>query len=627
MVKWGFILIFGLTLGNVFAQELRLPMDFRQHNITTVNSNLVNPAFTSTRNELNSLAIWTRWQWQTVDGDPTTFLLSYSSDINSNAAFSAGFFQHNTGVFTNTGGILNYGHTFYLKENISIAVGVNIFGFQRELSDDRFLINNPIPLPQSNVSTDFIVQAGPGIAVMIDNFTFGLTSENLFSANLSQDETFNDQVYTGMVSYAIPLTLFGTSEASYVRPGLYVKSIPNNDTQFGINGVLVSSKFWAQAGYNNFYGIALGAGGRFFEKFSIGALVEFGAEGLVADEDPSFEIVSAYRFKHVDPRKALKAKLAKQEEELKVVEETQKTKDSITRIKETKKLEEAKIASVQRKQDSIRNLEKVAQEKAQRIAEQRKKDSITTAKIKAEEFAKSEKLRIAAIQQTQDSIAKANERALENEKRLARQRTKDSLAEVQQAVKQKAAAERAKLALEKRRKDSIATAEKEALENNKRLARQRARDSIASVKLAEEKRERLAEAEQRKDSIARAQTLEATRIKDSISKAERAAKKLQQQTETVPKTKGRYEEVSDADGLVPGYYLIANVFGTKKYFELFMQRLAKENLNPKSFYREVNNYNYVYLKRFDTLREAENARDTGLNGTYADKTWIFRVKN
>ena len=96
--------------------------------------------------------------------------------------------------------------------------------------------------------------------------------------------------------------------------------------------------------------------------------------------------------------------------------------------------------------------------------------------------------------------------------------------------------------------------------------------------------------------------------------------------ETITPEKGeKYEEVTTEDGLKPGFYLITNVFGTKTYFNAFMKKLTDQGLDPKSFYRTKNKYNYVYLKRYDTMEEARKARDSKYDGKYPDKTWIFRV--
>jgi len=87
----------------------------------------------------------------------------------------------------------------------------------------------------------------------------------------------------------------------------------------------------------------------------------------------------------------------------------------------------------------------------------------------------------------------------------------------------------------------------------------------------------------------------------------------------------KYEEVTKEGYLEPGYYLIANIFGTKKYLNLFLKDMKKKGLNPAYFYRAKNRFNYVYLGKYTTIKEARAARDSKLNGMYMSKTWIFRV--
>ncbi|MEP5615483.1 MAG: hypothetical protein ABJP76_05200, partial [Flavobacteriaceae bacterium] len=87
-----------------------------------------------------------------------------------------------------------------------------------------------------------------------------------------------------------------------------------------------------------------------------------------------------------------------------------------------------------------------------------------------------------------------------------------------------------------------------------------------------------------------------------------------------------YKEVLGNEGVEPGFYLITNVFGTQKYYESFMLALKKKGLDPKSFYRKTNKFNYVYLSRYNTMSEARAARDSKFFGKYADKTWIFRFR-
>jgi len=139
----------------------------------------------------------------------------------------------------------------------------------------------------------------------------------------------------------------------------------------------------------------------------------------------------------------------------------------------------------------------------------------------------------------------------------------------------------------------------------------------------EEERRRRAIAEQ--DSIYQARLAEKRRL-DSIARAEEEARRLEELQNQGRQKEEKIERVSNVDGLQPGFYLIANVFGTEKYFNSFMAQLRRQGLEPKYFYRGLNGYNYVYLDRYNTLGEAREARDTNFFGQYFGETWIFNVK-
>ncbi len=125
-------------------------------------------------------------------------------------------------------------------------------------------------------------------------------------------------------------------------------------------------------------------------------------------------------------------------------------------------------------------------------------------------------------------------------------------------------------------------------------------------------------------------------IKSSKLKAAEIAKKkseldktIQQDKVSIPTdtiTSQRYEEVASEDGLIPGYYLIANVFEIERNYKKFMRTLTAQGLQPKYFYRSFNNYHYVYLERYDTLKMARKTWENHFDGRYTDEIWIFRVK-
>ena len=84
--------------------------------------------------------------------------------------------------------------------------------------------------------------------------------------------------------------------------------------------------------------------------------------------------------------------------------------------------------------------------------------------------------------------------------------------------------------------------------------------------------------------------------------------------------------IEGLDGVDYGFYLVVNVYGTEKYFNLFLEKLKKEGLSPKYFFNKENNYYYVYLKKYETLEEIKKARASNYNGNYLEETWILWIK-
>ena len=539
----GTLLIVFVVLG-LKAQDVVLPSDFRQQNLTEYNGSLINPAYSLNRNNPSSIALWARWQWQTFDADPTSLFLNYTAKLNDDSAAGVGFFQHNTGIFLNTGAALNYAHNIELSEDVFLGVGLNLFAFQQKLADERFFIPNPI---QTSITNDFIVQMAPGINLSVDGFNIGLVSENLFDYNFSTNErntSPEDRMFQAMVSYDIPAAILSTDDSSVLRPMIYYKSIPGLDNQFGLTTLLSTNKYWAQAGYNSFYGFSGGIGGRFFKRFSFGALVEVGTSADLKGQDPSFELVTSYKLGRLEtPEEKFEEQLIAQEEKRKEeVVSTELTKaEQLALKRETKK-----------------------QERLAMIESKKIKDSIQNASRQTE----------IAVKESRRDLRRKKE-SIENEK-------------AQQA---------------------LVTAEA--------MAQQRKRDSIAVVIKREAEAVALAQ-KQRQDSIARSEVM--------LAEAEKQKAEFAARNEVVkPRAGEKYEEVAKEGDLSPGYYLIANVFGTKKYLDAFLVDMKKKGIDAKSFYRAVNKYNYVYLAKYSTIKEARAARDSKLDGKYSEKIWIFRV--
>jgi len=118
MLKNNIVAVVFLMFLATNAQNIELPGDLRQHNLTNFSSSLWNPSFSVNSSSRQSVGLWTRWQWQIVDADPTTIFLNYNRKIGDSSSIGIGFIQNNTAVFSNTGGVLNYAHSFNLGTDV-----------------------------------------------------------------------------------------------------------------------------------------------------------------------------------------------------------------------------------------------------------------------------------------------------------------------------------------------------------------------------------------------------------------------------------------------------------------------------------------------------------------------------
>jgi len=521
-MKKGFftiLLAIGFSIGS--AQDLVLPNDFRQHNLTEYNSSLFSPVFGIDRNNPESIALWSRWQWQNIDASPSTLFINYSRALDTESAVGIGFFQHNTGTFLQTGGVLNYAYSLVLANDRSLTFGVNLFGFSRSLATEEFNHNPDIvlPIPPAD-DNQFILQLAPSVQFTLANFRLGVVGENLIDYNFGTSGTATEsteKVYLGFASYDVSISESEDGERTYVRPMAYYKNIPGADDQYGLSAIFSTPKFWVQGGYNSFYGVSGGLGGRIARNFSIGALAEFGIDEALDDKDPSFEIVTAYYLGSRDPREKVVGFEVEDDEEIMAPEEQILPEES------TEEIEEQDVPETE------------AQPTTEEIQEEERQAAIAAA---------------AAAEAAREEIRAQQER-LEQERR----------------------------------------AEAERIQKEEQV-----RDSISRVRAAEVE-------------AARIQAQEATKVDEEQPQE---GEKYQQSTIT-------------KEGVAPGYYLIVNVFGKQSYFNAFMKKLQDRGLNPGSFLRPTNNYNYVYLQRYDTMSEARRVRNSKFNGRYTDEIWIFGV--
>ena len=609
----------------LFPQDLELPPDLRQHNLLMVAPSLFNPVLSTEQERSHSLGIWTRWQWQDIDADPTTLLLNYTGTVR-NVGFGAGFFQNNTEIFQESGGLVNAAYRYEITDRIALTAGANFFFFKRKLADNRLILEEPI-LPFQDDTEDFILRLAPALQFSYDAFAVGVVVENMVHYNVDNREPVSasgDPILLVMARYGFLLGPDDLGQPKTLNPLFYVKSIPGYDTQVGLGGRFTTSRYWVQGAYNSYYGLSLGLGGRFLQRFALGGIVEFGSTPGPSGSGTSYEFVASYSFGQ-PPRRAPEAEPLPEEEPIQEDAITEAARDSLDTVAQAREL------AMERQRDSM--------EAARQLALERRRDSVAAGRELAmqrerDSLQAASEARAAAIARERDSLAaaRARELALERERDSIQAATEARALVLQQRRDSLAAVERAEQLALQRRRDSL-----DALEAARERALQRQRDSL----LAARREAEAAAAQRRVDSLSRVRAAlaearkrdslqelaQAQRRRDSLEAAQREAEALAQHEEVAPEAGERYQEAAASeDGLQPGFYLIANVFGTQRYYEAFMKELTGRGLEPKSFYRSENKYNYVYLQRYATIAEARAARDSDFSGKYAGDLWIMRIR-
>ncbi len=76
-----------------------------------------------------------------------------------------------------------------------------------------------------------------------------------------------------------------------------------------------------------------------------------------------------------------------------------------------------------------------------------------------------------------------------------------------------------------------------------------------------------------------------------------------------------------------GYYLVAGVYSDTRNAYNFVTQLLIKGLDPKSFINPLNRYEYVYLTKVASEKEAIDLFQSKLNNSYKDKIWILSVNN
>lgn len=281
-------------------EEAYVPYNVPSQNLLKFNRFLLNPTFSTVREDKSYINLFHRNQSVSFDDNNQVYFLSYSGRVSDRSGVGLSLFTNREGLFNNFGLHANYAYGVRLSQNSTFTFGANVSYYQSAFNQDR--VNSVEEDPFLNtLESSSLVSFQPGFNFSIGKFDIGGFAENLFDYNLKTSESvtdFNEKTYSGHLQYTHQFENGrGIMESARLMPLARVRKVGEENITLGGNLILDLPKLgWVQAGYDDFYGASAGLGFNLTKNISLGYTVEKGLTNDFENFGVTHEISLAYSF-------------------------------------------------------------------------------------------------------------------------------------------------------------------------------------------------------------------------------------------------------------------------------------------------------------------------------------------
>ena len=295
MFKKNFIYLFLciIALTKVSAQEDNpyVTYDVPSQNLLKFNRFLINPTFSTVREDKSYVNLLHRNQSATFDDNNQTYFLSYSGRMSDRTGLGLSLYSQQSGTITNYGVLANYAYGIKLNEKSNFTFGANLSYYKSGYDNNRGTTVDPNDPLLNGLQDSNLLSFQPGFNLSYGKFDFGLFAENLFDYNLKTNESiteFGDKTFSGHLQYTHQFeNASGVLEAGRLMPLLRVRKggekyeVSGKDILLGGSLILDLPKLgWVQGGYDSFYGASAGIGFNLSKRLSLGYTMEKGLSHL-----------------------------------------------------------------------------------------------------------------------------------------------------------------------------------------------------------------------------------------------------------------------------------------------------------------------------------------------------------
>lgn len=593
-----YLLLFILATLKVGAQEENpfVSYDVPAQNLLKYNRFLINPTFSTVREDKSYVNLLHRNQSVQFDDNNQNYFLSYSGRISDRTGLGLSLYTQRLGALSNYGVLANYAYGVKLSDKSNFTFGANVSYYSSGFDQGRATTVEEDPF-LAGLQDQNLLSFQPGFNLSYGKFDVGVFAENLFDYNLKTSESlteFKDKTFSGHLQYTHQFeNQSGVLQEGRLMPLARVRKVGEEEVTLGGSLILDLPKLgWVQGGYDSFYGASAGVGFNLNRRISLGYTMEKGLSNNFDNFGLTHEISFAYSFTPnlTEDRVMLEDDMDDLVENT-LEPENLATSEEIAELKRKLAENDAIIEELMFRQDSLESTRQQDLERrfnmVMRMVRNETNGERPDLERKAEELFNGK---------DENNIASS-----------ARNNSNDG-GIVSNSTDRKQLKNDAIVSASAPRKGSPV-----AVPSNRRTTPEEPKEKLASAKTSKDKYE--------------APSSSQTRQKDAVAVSEPRNVIKQTASPKVVQDKVKSRKFRDLPNVTDGYYIVANVYKGGKYMDNFLNSLNDKGIDANYIDNPNNGLKYVYLKHYDTWGEAVAAHESQFNGAYNDATWIMNVQN
>jgi type IX secretion system PorP/SprF family membrane protein len=590
MFKKSFIYLFLciLALTKVSAQDDNpfITYDVPSQNLLKFNRFLLNPTFSTVREDKSYFNLLHRNQSATFNDNAQTYFLSYSGRMNDRTGLGLSLFSQQFGAITNYGILANYAYGVKLSDKSNFTFGANVSYYRSGFDRNRATTVDPDDPLLNGLQNSNLLSFQPGINLSYGKFDIGVFAENLFDYNLRTNTSitdFADKTFSGHLQYTHQFendaSIF---QGGRLMPLLRVKKggekyeVAGKDFILGGSLILDLPRLgWVQGGYDTFFGASAGVGFNLSKRLSLGYTMEKGVANNFNNFGLTHEISFAYA---ITPNLTEDRVLFEDDNEL-VENLLEEPKPLSSKDEEIGKLKQALaenneiLAELMFRQDSI---------EANRNDDLERRFDMVMRMVRRETNGENP-----LIEEKAKQIYLLNNQNEQGAGYLASKNNKIEATTTQNKAETITAFS-----------DEITSNETKSVTSSNSQAA--LKDNIAITKNEKSK----------------------TTVKTNILTQEKDAF-----TQITKSNNVKSRKFANLEGVNDGYYLVANVYKNTFYMNKFIDELKAKGIEADYFENKKNGLKYVYLKQHTSMDDALASYKSNIGDKYKGEMWIMNVDN